>query len=129
MFLGTVDCVLLPSDKGIPADTVLDKKEVQVPSSEASFSVVKTSGMTTEKSASCETGEQFSCKKVDQSLLMKNTTTLEGGNGDQTLCGVTLEVGKDMHSSSIFSDSTVRNTDGDEALVISKVSTDSAGDL
>ncbi|XP_016736904.1 uncharacterized protein [Gossypium hirsutum] len=122
-----VDCVLLPSDKGMPANTVLDKKEVQVPSSEASFSVVKTSGMTTEKGASCETGEQFSCKIVDQSLLMKNTTTLEGENGDQTLCGVTLEVGKDMHSSSIVSDSTVRKTDGDKALVISKVSTDSAG--
>ncbi|PPD82419.1 hypothetical protein GOBAR_DD20634 [Gossypium barbadense] len=122
-----VDCVLLPSDKGMPANTVLDKKEVQVPSSEASFSVVKTSEMTTEKGASCETGEQFSCKIVDQSLLMKNTTTLEGENGDQTLCGVTLEVGKDMHSSSIVSDSTVRKTDGDKALVISKVSTDSAG--
>ncbi|TYH40591.1 hypothetical protein ES332_D12G257900v1 [Gossypium tomentosum] len=122
-----VDCVLLPSDKGMPANTVLDKKEVQVPSSETSFSVVKTSGMTTEKGASCETGEQFSCKIVDQSLLMKNTTTLEGENGDQTLCGVTLEVGKDMHSSSIVSDSTVRKTDGDKALVISKVSTDSAG--
>ncbi|XP_052879023.1 uncharacterized protein LOC108479142 isoform X3 [Gossypium arboreum] len=123
-----VDCVLLPSDKGMPANTVLDKKEVQVPSSEASFSVVKTSEMTTEKGASCETGEQFSCKIVDQSLLMKNTTTLEGENGDQTLCGVTLEVGKDMHSSSIVSDSTVRKTDGDKALVISEVSTDSAGD-
>ncbi|KAK8323653.1 hypothetical protein V6Z12_A12G247800 [Gossypium hirsutum] len=123
-----VDCVLLPSDKGMPANTVLDKKEVQVPSSEASFSVVKTSEMTTEKGASCETGEQFSCKIVDQSLLMKNTTTLEGENGNQTLCGVTLEVGKDMHSSSIVSDSTVRKTDGDKALVISEVSTDSAGD-
>ncbi|KAK8520822.1 hypothetical protein V6N12_004749 [Hibiscus sabdariffa] len=112
----SVDCVLLPSGKDIPADTVSDQTVVQVPSLEASFSVIKTSETTTEKGASCETGEQLSCKKVDQSLLMEDTTTVEGESGDQTLCRV--------------SDSTVRKTDGDEAQVISKkVSTDAAGDV
>ncbi|KAK8505595.1 hypothetical protein V6N12_038334 [Hibiscus sabdariffa] len=112
----SVDCVLLPSGKDILADTVSDQTVVQVPSLEASFSVIKASGTTAEKGASCETGEQFSCKKVDQSLLMEDTTTVEGESGDQTLCRV--------------SDSTVRKTDGDEAQVISKkVSTDAAGDV
>ncbi|KAK8538155.1 hypothetical protein V6N12_044292 [Hibiscus sabdariffa] len=123
----SVECVLLPSSKGILADTVLDQKEVQVSTSEASFPVIKTSG-TTEKGASCETGEQFSREKVDQSLLMEDTTTIEGESGDQTLCRVTLKVGRDMHSPSIVSDSTMRKTDGDGARVIpKKVSTDAAG--
>ncbi|XP_039022654.1 uncharacterized protein LOC120155144 isoform X2 [Hibiscus syriacus] len=126
----SVDCVLLPSVMDIPAITVLDQKEVQVPSLEASFSVINTSGTTTEKDASCEDGEQFSCKKVDQSLLMEDTTTLEGKSGDQTLCRVTPEVGKDMHLPSMVFDSAARNTDGDEAQAISKkVSTDAAGDV
>ncbi|XP_039046889.1 uncharacterized protein LOC120187173 isoform X2 [Hibiscus syriacus] len=112
----SVDCVLLPSGKDMPVITVLDHKEVQVPSLEASFSIIKTSETTTEKDASCEAGEQFSCKKDDQSLLMEDTTTVEGESGDQTLCRVF--------------DSAVRKTDGDEAQDISKkVSTDAAGDV
>ncbi|GMJ06117.1 hypothetical protein HRI_004280700 [Hibiscus trionum] len=112
----SVDCLLLPSGKDIPADNVLDQKAVQVPSLEASFSAIKTSGATTKKGASCETGEPFSCKNVDQSLLREDTTTVEGESGDQTLCRV--------------SDSTVRKTDGDEAQVNpKKVSTDAAGDV
>ncbi|KAK8658209.1 hypothetical protein V6N13_036420 [Hibiscus sabdariffa] len=127
----SVECVLLPSSKGILADTVLDQKEVQVSSSEASFPAIKTSGTTTEKGASCETSEQqFSREKVDQSLLMEDTTTVEGESRDQTLCRVTLKVGRDMHSPSIVCDSTMRKTDGDEARVIpKKVSTDAAGDV
>ncbi|XP_022758642.1 uncharacterized protein LOC111305376 isoform X3 [Durio zibethinus] len=116
----SVDYVLLSSGKGLPADAVLDQKEVQVPSSEASFSIIKTSGMTTKKVAPSETGEQFSCKKVDQSLSMEDTSKVDGESGDQTLRKVTPEVGKDMHASSVVSDSTVRQTDGAEAQVISK---------
>ncbi|XWS38584.1 hypothetical protein CRYUN_Cryun19dG0143900 [Craigia yunnanensis] len=116
----SVDCVLLPSGKGLPAYAVFEQKEVQVSSSEASFSIIETSGMTTEKGATSETGEQFSCKKVDQSFSVENTSNVEGESGDQTLRRVTLEVGKDMHTSSVVSDSTVRETDGTEAQVISK---------
>ncbi|KAE8671746.1 Detected protein of confused Function [Hibiscus syriacus] len=124
----SVGCVLLPSGKDVPVITVLDQKEVQVPSLEASFSVIKTSGTTTEKDTSCEAGEQFSCKEVDQSLLMEDTPTVEGESGDQTLCRVTLEVGKDVYSPSMVFDSAARKTDGDKAQAISKkVSTDAAG--
>ncbi|XP_038995867.1 uncharacterized protein LOC120120262 [Hibiscus syriacus] len=125
-----VECVLLPSSKGILASNFLDQKEVPMSSSEVSFSVIKASGTTTEEGASCKTGEQFPYKKVVQSLLMEDTTTVEGESGDRTICGVTLDVGKDMHSPFIVSDSTARKTDGDEAQVIpEKVSTDTAGDV
>ncbi|XP_021281568.1 uncharacterized protein LOC110414569 isoform X4 [Herrania umbratica] len=116
----SVDCVLLPSGKGLLASTVFNQKEVQVSSSEASFSIMKTtSGLTTEKGALGETGQQFSCKKVDQSLAM-DTSNAEGQSGDLTLHRVTLEGGKDMQPSSVVSDSVVRETDGAEAQVISK---------
>ena len=127
---GTVDCVLLPSGKGLPTDAVFDQKEVQVSSSEASFSIMKTSGMTTKKGAPCETGGQFSRKKVDQSLSLEDTSNAEGQSRDQTLCGVTPEVVKDMQASSVVSDSMVRETDVTEAQVISKRgSSEAAGDL
>ncbi|EOY24313.1 G2484-1 protein, putative isoform 5 [Theobroma cacao] len=116
----SVDSVLLPSGKGLLTGTVFNQKEVQVSSSEASFSIMKTnSGLTTEKGALCETGEQFSCKKVDQSLAM-DASNAEGQSGDLTLHRVTLEGGKDMQPSSVVSDSVVRETDGAEAQVISK---------
>ncbi|XVF51759.1 hypothetical protein PTKIN_Ptkin04bG0210300 [Pterospermum kingtungense] len=112
----SVDSGLLPC-KDLPADAVVDKKDFQVPSSEANFSIMKTSGMTTEKGAPCETGGEFSCKKVDQSLSVDNTSNAEGQNRDQTLHRVTEEVVKDKQASPVFSDSTVREPDGDEAQV------------
>ncbi|XWS62004.1 hypothetical protein CRYUN_Cryun07bG0173700 [Craigia yunnanensis] len=124
----SVDSVLLPCGKGLPAGAVFDQKEVQVLSSEASFSIMKTSGKTIEKGAPCETGGQFSCKKVDQSLLMEDTSNAEGQSRDQTLCRVALEVVKDMQASSVVSDSMVRETDGAEAQVISnRGSSEAAG--
>ncbi|XWS49726.1 hypothetical protein CRYUN_Cryun12cG0027800 [Craigia yunnanensis] len=126
----SVDCVRLPSGKSLTAGAVFDQKDVQLSFSEASFSIMKTSGMITEKGAASETGEQFPCKKVDQSLSMENTSNVEGKSGDQTLHRVTLEVGEDMHASSVVSDSTVRETDGTEAQVISKRgSSEVAGDV
>ena len=127
---GTVDCARLPSGKSLTASAAFDQKEVQVSFSEASFSIMKTSGMTTEKGTASETGEQFTCKKVDHSLSMENAFNVEGKSGDQTLHRVTLEVGEDMHTSSVISDSTVRETDGTEAQVISKRgSSEAAGNL
>ncbi|XP_022736145.1 uncharacterized protein LOC111289397 isoform X2 [Durio zibethinus] len=110
----SMDCVPLPFGKGLPVDAVFDQKEVQVSSSEASFSIMKTS------EAPCKTIGQFSSKKVDQSLSMEDTSNAEGQIGDQTLRRVTLEVVKDMQASSVVSDSTVRGTEGAEAQVISK---------
>ncbi|XWS49115.1 hypothetical protein CRYUN_Cryun13aG0136100 [Craigia yunnanensis] len=124
----SVDSVLLPCGKGLPADAVFDQKEVQVSSSEASFSMMKTSGITTEKGAPCGTGGWLSCKKVDWSLSIEDTSNAEGQSRDQTLRGVTLEVVKDMQASSVISDSTVRETDGAEAQVISTMgSSEAAG--
>ncbi|XVF10851.1 hypothetical protein REPUB_Repub07fG0218500 [Reevesia pubescens] len=115
----SVDCVLLSSGKGLPDAAVFDQKEVQMSPSEASLSIMKTSGMTTKKGAPCQTVGQFSFKKVDQSLSMEDTSNAEGQSGDQTLRRVT-EVVKDMQASSLTIDSTVRETDGAEAQVISK---------
>ncbi|XVF13396.1 hypothetical protein REPUB_Repub08aG0204700 [Reevesia pubescens] len=121
----SVDSGLLPPGKGLHAEAVFDQKEVQVSSSEASFSIIKTSGVTMEKGALCETDVQFSSKKVDQSLSMEDTSNADGQSGDQTLCRVIV---KDMQASSVVSDSTVRGTDGAEAQVISKrASSEAAG--
>ncbi|XVE65103.1 hypothetical protein DITRI_Ditri07aG0154700 [Diplodiscus trichospermus] len=125
-----VDCVFLPSGQGLPANAVFDQKEVQVSSAETSFSIMRASGMTTEKVATSETGKQFSCKKVEQSLSMENTSNVEGESGDQKRCSVTLEVGKDTHTSSVVSDSMVRETASTEAQDISKRgSSEAAGDV
>ncbi|KAL1087724.1 hypothetical protein V6Z11_D08G202600 [Gossypium hirsutum] len=119
---GTVECVLSPSGKDLPAATaaVSDQNKVQVSSSETSFSIMNTSGMTSEKGAPCETSGQSSCSKVDQSLSMEGTSIDEGQHGDQAIHGLSVEVVRDKHVSSIVSDSTVRGTDGAEAQVISK---------
>ncbi|XVE57637.1 hypothetical protein DITRI_Ditri04bG0106000 [Diplodiscus trichospermus] len=116
----TEDSVLLPSGKDLPSHAVIDQKEVQLSSSESSFPIMKTSGITTEKGAPCDTGGQFSCKKVDQSLSMEDTSNAEGHCRDQTVHTVTPEGVKDMQASSVVSDSTVRETDGAEAQVISE---------
>lgn len=127
---GTVDCVLLPSGKGLPPHADFDQKEVQESSSEASFLIMKTSGMTTEKGATFETGDLLTCEKVDQSLSVENTCNVEVERVDQTLCRATLEVGKEIPTSTIVSDSTVRKTGDIEAQVLSeRVSTEASGDL
>ncbi|XVF52609.1 hypothetical protein PTKIN_Ptkin05aG0031800 [Pterospermum kingtungense] len=126
----SVDCVLLLSGKDLPPRAVFDQKEVHESSSEARFLVMKTSGMTTEKGATSETGKLFSCKKVDQSLSMENTCNIEVESGDQTLCRAPLEVGKEMPASSIVSDSTVGKIDDTEIQVLSeRVSAKAAGDV
>ncbi|XP_052887944.1 uncharacterized protein LOC108469522 isoform X4 [Gossypium arboreum] len=118
----SMECVLSPSGKDLPAATaaVSDQNKVQVSSSETSFSIMNTSGMTSEKGAPCETSGQSSCSKVDQSLSMEGTSIDEGQHGDQAIHGLSVEVVRDKHVSSIVSDSTVRGTDGAEARVISK---------
>ncbi|KAL4340860.1 hypothetical protein GQ457_08G026440 [Hibiscus cannabinus] len=128
----SMECVLFPSSKDLPAGNVaaFDKKEVQLSFKEASSTIMKTPGMTSEKGAPCEAGGESSCDKVDQSLSMKDTFINEGQPGDQPLHGVSLEVVKDMHASSFVSDSTVRGTDGSEAQVISKLgSSEAAGSV
>ncbi|GMJ10995.1 hypothetical protein HRI_004768700 [Hibiscus trionum] len=120
------DCMLSPSGKNLPAAVVSDPKEVQVSSPEASFSIIKTSGISTE-GAPCETGGQSSCKKDDQSLSIQDTSNAVGESGERTLHSVTLEAVKDIHASSIVSDSTVRETDGAEAQVISRGSSGPSG--
>ncbi|KAK8692878.1 hypothetical protein V6N13_070482 [Hibiscus sabdariffa] len=119
----SVDCMLLPSGKNLPDAAVLDQKEVQVSSPEASFSIIKSSGIATEP---CETDGQSSFKKDDESLSMEDTSNVVGQSGEQTLLGVTLE-SKDMHASSIVSDSTVREYNGAEAQVISSCSLGPSG--
>ncbi|XP_022719064.1 uncharacterized protein LOC111277105 isoform X2 [Durio zibethinus] len=120
----SVDSVPLPCGEGLPAGAVFDQKELQVSSSEASFSIMKTSGMKTQKDAPCETGGQFSCKKIDQSMSMEDTFNADG------LPRVTLKVVKDMQTSSVVCKSTLRETDGAEAQVISQSgSSVAAGDL
>ncbi|MBA0589052.1 hypothetical protein Gorai_017822, partial [Gossypium raimondii] len=116
----TVDCVLLPYGKSLPSAAVFDQKEVQVSSPEASLSIMKSTEMKTVKGAPCETGEQSSCKKVDQSLSSEDTSNAVGQSGDQTVHGVSLEAVKNMHAPSNVSDSIVRETDGAEAEVVSK---------
>ncbi|MBA0860651.1 hypothetical protein Goshw_019743 [Gossypium schwendimanii] len=116
----TVDCVLLPYGKSLPSAAVFDQKEVQVSSPEASLSIMKSTEMKTVKGAPCETGEQSSCKKVDQSLSSDDTSNAVGQSGDQTVHGVSLEAVKNMHAPSNVSDSIVRETDGAEAEVVSK---------
>ncbi|KAG8476837.1 hypothetical protein CXB51_030607 [Gossypium anomalum] len=116
----TVDCVLLPYGKSLPSAAVFDQKEVQVSSPGASLSIMKSSEMKTVKGALCETGEQSSCKKVDQSLSSEDTSNAVGQSGDQTVHGVSLEAVKNMHAPSNVSDSIVRGTDGAEAQVVSK---------
>ncbi|KAE8693891.1 Detected protein of confused Function [Hibiscus syriacus] len=123
---GKSDCMLLPSGKNLPAAAVLDPKEVQSSSPEASFSIIKTSGISSE-GASCETGGQSFCKKDDQSLSMEDTSNAVGQSGEQTLHSVTLEAAKDIHASSVISDSTVKETDDDEAQVISRGSSGPSG--
>ncbi|KAE8730691.1 Detected protein of confused Function [Hibiscus syriacus] len=113
----SVDCMLFPSGENLPAAAVSDQKDAQVSSPEASFSTIKTSEISTE-GAPCETGGQSSCKKDYQPLSTDDTSNAVGQNGEQTLLGVTLE-SKDMNASSIVSDSTVRETYGAEAQVIS----------
>ncbi|GMI76388.1 hypothetical protein HRI_001308100 [Hibiscus trionum] len=128
----SMESVLLPSGKDLPAATVsaFDKKEFQVLFEEASSSITKTPGMTSEKGAPCETRGQSSCDKFDQSFSMEDSSIDEGQPGDQTLHGVSLEVVKDMHASSVVSDSTVRGTDDAEAQVISKMgSSEAAGSV
>ncbi|GMJ15073.1 hypothetical protein HRI_005176500 [Hibiscus trionum] len=115
----SVDCMLLSSGKNLPAAAVSDQKEVQVSSLEASFSIIKTSGISTE-GAPCETG--------GESLSMEDTSNAVGQSGEQTLHDVTLE-SKDMHASSIVSDATVRETYGAEAQVISRCSSGPSGDV
>ncbi|XP_039011767.1 uncharacterized protein LOC120140845 isoform X2 [Hibiscus syriacus] len=122
----SADCMLLPSGKNLPAAAVLDPKEVQSSSPEASFSIIKTSGISSE-GASCETGGQSFCKKDDQSLSMEDTSNAVGQSGEQTLHSVTLEAAKDIHASSVISDSTVKETDDDEAQVISRGSSGPSG--
>ncbi|KAK9039974.1 hypothetical protein V6N11_015156 [Hibiscus sabdariffa] len=122
---GKSDCMLLPSGKNLPA-AAISNMEVQGPSPEASFSIIKTSGISTEGAPS-ETGEQSTCKKDDQSLSMEDTSNVVGQSGEQTLHSVTLEVVKDLHASSIVSDSTVRETDGAEAQVTSRGSSRPSG--
>ncbi|KAL4326077.1 hypothetical protein GQ457_11G022570 [Hibiscus cannabinus] len=119
----SVECVILPSGKELPAATVtaFDKKKFQVLSEEASSSITKTPGIPSEKGAPCETGGQSCCDKVDQSLSMEDTSIDEGQCIDQTLHGGSPEVVKDIRTSSIVSDSTVRETDGAEAQDISKM--------
>ncbi|TYH41922.1 hypothetical protein ES332_D11G027900v1 [Gossypium tomentosum] len=116
----SVDCVLLPYGKSLPSAAVFDQKEVQVSSPEASLSIMKSTEMKTVKGAPCETGEQSSCKKVDQSLSSEDTSNAVGQSGDQTVHGVSLEAVKNMHAPSNVSDSIVRETDGAEAEVVSK---------
>ncbi|MBA0740915.1 hypothetical protein Gogos_014098, partial [Gossypium gossypioides] len=116
----TVDCVLLPYGKSLPSAAVFDQKEVQVSSPEASLSIMKSTEMKTVKGPPCETGEQSSCKKVDQSLSSEDTSNAVGQSGDQTVHGVSLEAVKNMHAPSNVSDSIVRETDGAEAEVVSK---------
>ncbi|KAK8703216.1 hypothetical protein V6N13_021542 [Hibiscus sabdariffa] len=120
---GKSDCMLLPSGKNLPDAAVLDQKEVQVSSPEASFSIIKSSGIATEP---CETDGQSSFKKDDESLSMEDTSNVVGQSGEQTLLGVSLE-SKDMHASSIVSDSTVREYNGAEAQVISRCSLGPSG--
>ncbi|KAK8687548.1 hypothetical protein V6N13_086356 [Hibiscus sabdariffa] len=122
---GKSDCMLLPSGKNLPAAAISDL-EVQVPSPEASFSIIKTSGISTEGAPS-EIGGQSSCKKDDQSLSVEDTSNFVGQSGEQTLHSVTLEAVKDLHASSIVSDSTVRETDGAEAQVNSRGSSKPSG--
>lgn len=127
-----MECFLSPSGKDLPAATaaVSDQNKVQVSSAETSFSIMNTSGMTLEKGAPCETGGWSSCSIVDQSLSMEGTSIDEGEHGDQAIRGLSVEVVRDKHVSSIVSDSTVGGTDGAEAQVISKmVSSEAAGDL
>ncbi|MFQ6632858.1 hypothetical protein Gotur_011481 [Gossypium turneri] len=116
----TVDFVPLPYGKSLPSAAVFDQKEVQVSSPEASLSIMKSTEMKTVKGAPCETGEQSSCKKVDQSLSSEDTSNAVGQSGDQTVHGVSLEAVKNMHAPSNVSDSIVRETDGAEAEVLSK---------
>ncbi|XP_012475894.1 uncharacterized protein LOC105792061 isoform X1 [Gossypium raimondii] len=126
----SMECVLSPSGKDLPAATavVSDQNKVQVSSAETSFSIMNTSGMTSEKGAPCETSGQSSCSKVDQSLSMEGTSIDEGQHGDQAIHGLSVEVVRDKHVSSIIPDSTVRGTDGAEAQVISKTgSSEAAG--
>ncbi|MBA0852439.1 hypothetical protein Goshw_005364 [Gossypium schwendimanii] len=126
----SMECVLSPSGKDLPVATavVSDQNKVQVSSAETSFSIMNTSGMTSEKGAPCETSGQSSCSKVDQSLSMEGTSIDEGQHGDQAIHGLSVEVVRDKHVSSIISDSTVRGTDGAEAQVISKTgSSEAAG--
>ncbi|KAE8722219.1 Detected protein of confused Function [Hibiscus syriacus] len=119
-----VDCMLVPSDKNLLAAAVSNQKDVQVSSPEASFSIIKTSGISIE-GAPCETGWQSSCKKDDQSLSMEDASNAVGQSGEPTL-GVTLE-SKDMDASSIVSDSTVRETYDAEVQVISRGSSGPSG--
>ncbi|TYH59290.1 hypothetical protein ES332_D08G213000v1 [Gossypium tomentosum] len=126
----SMECVLSPSGKDLPAATAVlsDQNKVQVSSAETSFSIMNTSGMTSEKGAPCETSGQSSCSKVDQSLSMEGTSIDEGQHGDQAIHGLSVEVVRDKHVSSIIPDSTVRGTDGAEAQVISKTgSSEAAG--
>ncbi|KAA3469084.1 pheromone-processing carboxypeptidase kex1 [Gossypium australe] len=124
----SMECVLSPSGKDLPAATaaVSDQNKVQVSSAETNFSIMKTSGMTSEKGAPCETSGQSSCSKVDQSLSMEGTSIDEGQHGDHAIHGLSVEVVRDKHVSSIVSDSTVRGTDGAEAQVISKTGSSEA---
>lgn len=125
-----MDSVLLPCGKGLPAEAVFGKKDVQVSSPEANFSIMNTSGMTDENGAPCETGGQLSCKKVDQSVSVDDTSNAEGPSGDQTLHRVTEEVVKDKQASPVVSDSTLREPEGDEVQVISTIgSSECAGKL
>ncbi|KAG8486657.1 hypothetical protein CXB51_020039 [Gossypium anomalum] len=124
----SMECVLSASGKDLPAATsaVSDQNKVQVSSAETSFSIMNTSGVTSEKGAPWETSGQSSCSKVDQSLSMEGTSIDESQHGDQAIHGLSVEVVRDTHVSSIVSDSTVRGTDGAEAQVISKTGSSEA---